>query len=411
MRHTFRLNVFGKGYTLYSGLSTAQNSYLEFPLDVVSEGISPNYIFAQKRIDSMLTTSDSRWNFCIANLNPSRDQPVVAYGCLLPVEVMDDRGRRGITFVHGIECDKDSKIDYLVISISQILSYKVIGEISNLLSGLAKGHNNAQATINFLTKQFIKSDNQFNNTLMNLSNPIKEIDYDCGGASATAWLAMAISHLNDPNPWEIYERYKASENMISIISSSPKASKKFLLSNYLYESICTFNLTDKSSLAKPGKVPYSSSNLQTSSAKNNNIYPDRQDKLGERILNQSIMPNLSGQWEGKLNQVNSSNQIEFIYKLNLTQINDSVTGESRLATLTNEYYLESCIKDAKLNGYNFKFSDGEVIASKAIDGASWCKKLINLTYETNDTLVGFWKENSLSWSRSSGQITLYRLSI
>jgi hypothetical protein len=275
MRHTFRLNVHQKGYTLYSGKNLSQ--YQEFPLDVQSNGISKNYLSAQKRIDSLLETKISRWHFCVANNNAGK-HPVTAYGCWLPIK--DEMERLGISFIHAIEGDEEFKIDQVVVSITQLLLQQTIGELSELIAGVAKGTATPEHLMNVLTNHFTKKDNHLSNSNSDSprNRPIKEIQQNCGGASAATWLAMAISHLGSLPPWEIYEEYSFQTKFVSTVSSCSKATEKHLLSNYLTQII---------------RDPKSSESSSGVSAENPHVPPVTNSSTNK--IHQPIKQSLKGQ--------------------------------------------------------------------------------------------------------------------
>lgn len=134
MRHVFRLNVFGKGYTL---LVQAESGYYEeLRLGVHSDALPGNYLPAQERIDSILETQVSRWHFCASRALPL-SRPVLAYGCLLSME--DDKGRKGISFIHAVEIDSMSAAESVLQVICQKLLPENMGEIAWSIGGLAKG--------------------------------------------------------------------------------------------------------------------------------------------------------------------------------------------------------------------------------------------------------------------------------
>lgn len=226
MRHILRANVCKKGYTLFS---VQGNTYQECPLDIKSNGISQNYLNAQRRIDDMLRTQISRWHFAIANLNPP-EQPVVAYGWSLPIE--DDKGRSGVSFVHAVECNL-SEISRVVMCIIQMLLPSVIEKMTKHLAELAQKPVSPQNFIAFLTQKFTSLYEQTANSAAKDSNPIQEIQHNCGGATAMAWLVMAVSHTNISSPWEIYDHYSNSTGLLSTLSSYSESSESYLLSSYI----------------------------------------------------------------------------------------------------------------------------------------------------------------------------------
>jgi hypothetical protein len=231
MRHTFRFNVAGKGYVLVSG-EELSDGYREFPLDRVSQGISQNYLQAQKRIDTVIAKENiSRWYLSIANLY-ANEKPTIAYGCLLLTE--DDQGRQGINFIHAVEVPDDLRIDEVLICIIKLLSQENIKEISKALSDLAKGFTSIDYVVDFLTSHFIDPQYYSVDLFDDQNTVIHKIEHDCGG-SAPAWLAMTISHLNIPLPWEIYEHYSSIRRLETV--SSLHSSKEYLLSSFLHQMI------------------------------------------------------------------------------------------------------------------------------------------------------------------------------
>jgi hypothetical protein len=171
MRHIFRLNVNGKGYTLYS--KNDSSNYQEFPLDTQSKYISRNYLDAQRKIDALLETQTARWSICIAN-NYERDNLVTAYGCLLPIP--DDNERIGISFIHAIESGNEISVEQVVVLIGCLLSQKKVERIGDLISGVAQGNISANDLIEFFTSHFRLSSNNLLSSSFSLERvPIKEI--------------------------------------------------------------------------------------------------------------------------------------------------------------------------------------------------------------------------------------------
>ena len=232
MKHILRLNVYSKGYTLFSGEMSRQ--FQEFPLDIVSNNITRNYLSAQKRLDSIMQIHISRWGLCVSNTNPN-ENPVVAYGCLLPLE--DDKGRFGISFVHAIEADDPTSTADIVACITQSLSSQSIIETNKNLDGLAKGSIQPEQAINFSVSLFQKNYRRQPKFSISTLNPIKEIQHDCGGAWAIAWLAITVSHLGISSPWEIYDGYSPNSNSIATISSYKGAFVTYSLSEYLSQLV------------------------------------------------------------------------------------------------------------------------------------------------------------------------------
>jgi len=246
MKHTFRVNVFERGYILLAG---EEFQYAEFPLDIQSRGISNNYLSAQRRIDRIMAKLNApRWYFSVVNLY-ANELPVVAYGCFLSSE--DDKGRVGISFIHAVEVDGNSRLDEVVACIVRLLSQQNIDEISKLLSNLAKGFSTLDEGIRFLTNQFNSFYRRLAMQPLSKAQAINSIQHDCGGASAVAWLAMASSHFNIPLPWEIYEEYSSHSGLIITKSSYKGALKQYLLSEYLHKAINFYELAQNQHVSHP----------------------------------------------------------------------------------------------------------------------------------------------------------------
>jgi hypothetical protein len=225
MKHILRLNVYKKGYTLFS--SQPPKYIREHSLDIPSQDIPKNYISAQMRIDNMLRTKISRLFICITNLN-GKEHPVVAYGRMLPIK--DDNERNGIKFIHAIEIGDNLSIDEAIICIAQ----QSIEEINDVLARLTSGDVSPENAIENITKKFSKPFRRKIPLPFTNGGPIKEIKNDC--MPIIAWLAMAISHNGVAPPWEIYEEYSQHSGLVSTISSHVDAHEVISVSDYLYQS-------------------------------------------------------------------------------------------------------------------------------------------------------------------------------
>ncbi len=231
MKHIFRLNVYQKGYTLFSGRADTQ--FLEHPLDVWSDNLPQNYLPAQKRIDDLLKLHHLRWHFCIANMHRGQN-PVVAYGTLLPIK--DEKGRRGVSYIHAIEANEEMQVDDIVISLAKLLSLNTSNFISQALANIAQGEKKPDSFMQHISEQFLKLHSSYHQHTF-IEKPIKEIQHDCGGASIVAWLAMATSHLMISPVWEIYDMYHSEGGFFSTVSSLEDAKEKWMLSKYLHQVV------------------------------------------------------------------------------------------------------------------------------------------------------------------------------
>lgn len=228
MKHTFRVNVHGKGYTLLCGNS--MSDCREYPLDIEAEPISANYLAAQKEIDNMITFPITRWHICIANVDRG-SHPVVAYGSLLPFT--DDRSRAGISIIHALECNDVISIDAIVLGVVQLLQSSRINELKRLLANLAQEAIGPDRVTDMFFSHFSNTERGSPYAAYSTERPIKEFRHDCGGAVAVAWLAMAMSHRRVPPPWTIYERYSNVDGVVSTLSSCNESKGTFDLSEYI----------------------------------------------------------------------------------------------------------------------------------------------------------------------------------
>lgn len=291
MRHILRVNVHQKGYTLFS---VQGNEYQECPLDIISAGISQNYLHVQKRLDDMLNAQAPRWHFAVANLSTS-EQPVVGYGC--PFAIPDDKGRIGLSFVHAIEV-KPAEINKTVVCMIQFLLPSMTEKLTKNLTGLAQGTISAQEFISSLTRPLDALSERIASLATKESNPLKEIQHDCGGATAVAWLSMAGSHAGISSPWEIYETCSRTTGMVSTVSSYAGASEIYPLSSYLYQLNHDHELLEslsivrtrrkKSNLAGTSAVrSFSSENIHSAFAQENLVPQGRCSHQGVIYPSQS----------------------------------------------------------------------------------------------------------------------------
>ena len=172
MRHLIRMNVGGKGYTLYSGGPSAP--YREHPLDIQSPGIPDNYIQAQKRIDELLTGSLHRPHICISNSEKS-PSPLVVYGCNFPAE--DEYGRMGLSFVHAIHEYSRPTAD-IVMSIARFLNPSTMDKICEDLASVALGSMTSKTFIQLVTYKFSNTQRIFKGLMGGSTTPIRSITHD-----------------------------------------------------------------------------------------------------------------------------------------------------------------------------------------------------------------------------------------
>lgn len=245
MRHVIRMNVRGRGYTLYSGGSST--SYNEHPLDVQSPGIPNSYISAQKRIDGLLRGSLHRPYISISNLGTS-SLPLVVYGCNFPIK--DEHGRLGLSFIHAIQ-DNTFPSANIVMSIARFLNPGTMDEISEYLASVAQGSVKPETFIRLVTDSFSSTQRIPKQPLEEYATPIRSITHDCVG-TVLAWAAMSASHSTTAPPWEIYDKYSNQdrEGLLSTVSTAPSARKDYRLSEFILDVVCRDILVQPNSADK-----------------------------------------------------------------------------------------------------------------------------------------------------------------
>ena len=118
LHHLLRVNVCGYGYRLYSGRLPFE--FTAEPFDVASDRVPRSFLAAQSRLDTVLQTGTLTWSMAFRH-DSQETCPLVAYGTL--IDSPDDKGRRGISFVHAFEVD------------SEYLLYEYVTAVAKLLSG------------------------------------------------------------------------------------------------------------------------------------------------------------------------------------------------------------------------------------------------------------------------------------
>jgi hypothetical protein len=345
MKHTFRINVCGKGYTLYSGETLL--SYQEYNLGIKSDGISKNYLAAQERLDSLMEKQVSRWYLAVAKITIN-ENPIVAYGCFLSAK--DDKDRSGIRFIHAIESTSDWNAEDIVLAIIQMLSPKNTNKIRELISGVAIGNSIINDLTDYIASVCKKQDFNDSDTSPPYLNtrPIKEIKQDCSGATALAWLTMTISHSNTPPPWEIYEKYINYTDTVSIFSSSSEAEKDLSLASYMYaishnqEFIFQplYKPQEKSEKNKLGSINDERMSPQLSNKNHLTKYRDKSfwRKLLEKLFlyAEEILRKSNKDSNSKMGMKNASAK-SFPQGDNISATNDLSTGKSASSPIDANY--------------------------------------------------------------------------
>lgn len=207
-RHVVRISVKGQGYKLYAGTTT--EGFTEQPLDIPSKFVSAAYIKAQARLDRILATDYLPWSLTIV-YDSASPRPVVAYGTFL--DTPDDTGRPGLYFIHGVEVHDVRYVPACVGCVVRLLSNTGVRTRSFEIARVALGHLPVQDFLRSVCEDFDK-------VLVDLDLPtlysrlpsdlaISAIEHDCGGASAVAWLTMAVAQSAASPPWEVYDSLTA----------------------------------------------------------------------------------------------------------------------------------------------------------------------------------------------------------
>ncbi len=222
MRHIFRLNIAGCGYSLISGETLSGCKKCQ--LDVSSENIPRDFLSVQQRIDSILASRIPQWTVGSSH-SPGRP-PVVGYGCFLAAK--DDKERTGISFIHGIE--SEDPIDHILTIITSLLGSSKVNKLTGLIAAIASGTANENELLEILMDSKIWKTKSPSN-IRGKNEVISQIKHDCGGASALAWMAIFKSHRKLREPWEIYEI--RDRDSLDVSTMSTLAGREWNLSELL----------------------------------------------------------------------------------------------------------------------------------------------------------------------------------
>jgi hypothetical protein len=215
MRHFFRLNVSPEGYVLFAG--RGGQTFRPQPLGVESREVPRGYLLAQGRIDDVLKTRQVNWSLSV-QWPDSRRRPVVAYGC--HVAAPDDRGRQGLTFIHGIELETAEQICPCVIGVLIRIAAACGRQLLQGIGDLALGTGGI-TTQEFLSdlasslEKHIPTESPLPRSGSDALGEIAVIAHDCVGGQATAWLILAGQQQDREPPWSLYDSVNKDGSVVT----------------------------------------------------------------------------------------------------------------------------------------------------------------------------------------------------
>lgn len=226
MRHFFRANVKGVGYSLFT--YTYEDGIRRLPLDVQSERLPTGFLRAQRRIDSLLEQRQERL-YLSASVVDGR--ALIVYGCLFGLP--DEHGRKGLTFVHAVE-GAPSQVEDLVSLVIALVSPDVLVATSRRVGDVATGAATVEDLIGGLDRVAPPVSSSRHGVPAPGSPRLGSIVHDCGGAPL-AWMAMTRAHSGLPGPWEIHDTILDDGRVATVSSAGPRP--QTLLSAYLEQAI------------------------------------------------------------------------------------------------------------------------------------------------------------------------------
>ncbi len=211
--HILRVNVYGKGFTLYAG-----NPSIGFKiqnLNIKSDVISNGYLKLQKRIDNILDSKLTLWTLSFRQDSPD-EKPIIGYGIFVE-NAKDDKGRStGLYFIHAIEIDSSK---YLFSSVEKVITFLSSKEtsISSQIADVAIGKKDINEFLEEITKGCETIPDKFHEIGKNiLPSKLKGIEHDYLGSNVFAWLMMAYNLNNSTKSWEVCDVYDRNKNITTI---------------------------------------------------------------------------------------------------------------------------------------------------------------------------------------------------
>jgi hypothetical protein len=214
LRHFFWLNVKGEGLVLYSGTSVRQ--FLPRPLGIESSEVPNTILEAHQRISAAVKGNSPRWSLAVRRPGPAR-VTTLAYGSRL--DGSDEFGRPGLRFIHGVELDGPEQIRSAIVGVLSFVAGKkgeaLVREVESRAVGVAKRdiHEFLSELASSLeaAAQAVAQENQISNSL------ISSVLHNCGGAAATAWLALAAQQAGREPPWSFFDLVEKNGHVTTMI--------------------------------------------------------------------------------------------------------------------------------------------------------------------------------------------------
>ena len=237
MRHFFRLNVKGEGYVLYAGPSG--KAFVPQSLGSESPEVPRSFLEAQRRIDAAVRGGAPRWSLAVHY--PGRGQALVlAFG--VRIEAPDEFGRRGLSYIHGVELDGPNQIRSAVVGVLSLVAGRT-GEalvqriestaVEASVSGLRK-FLNSQACSMEAAAEVVVEETQAGESL------IASVTHNCGGAAATAWLALADQQAGRDPPWSFFDVVEKDGEVLTLVDppvgEATSASRLLLQASFAQKS-------------------------------------------------------------------------------------------------------------------------------------------------------------------------------
>src|ERR1044071_2596200 len=234
-RHLFRINVAGRGYSLLVGNPLI--GFQERPLEVESDLVSQNFLYAQNRIDEALASGILAWSMTFRCDDEQRI--VVAYGCR--TDGLDDRGRHGLTFLHGIELPATVSVYACVRSLVRMLSPSGVAQLAKLIDGVAAG---TVGEDEFLQEVSGSVERHLASLPAAITRPhlppgVLGVEHDCAGAAPLAWSLLSLVHSDYDRPWEVRDIVRRDGVIVSLstLSSTGMESSSIVQASLLSDSI------------------------------------------------------------------------------------------------------------------------------------------------------------------------------
>lgn len=229
MRYVFRINVRGRGYSLYS-CEQGGGALQRLPLDVTSPELPAGFIKAQNHIDELLERDPTRPYFWASS---SKSSALVLYGCRFPVA--DEYGRQGLALVHGFHCLPSQILD-LVSCVARLVSPDLMVKVGDLVSRIATGRAEPADLVSVFDGLVRRAPFPLYPAVSGAGPKVPLIGamvHDSGG-TVLAWLAMTLAHHRLKQPWVVFDGVENAA--IVTMSSERNRGPRYLLSDYIRQA-------------------------------------------------------------------------------------------------------------------------------------------------------------------------------